>query len=398
MKPLESQINLRLVNNTALPQPVSILGIVPNSNTANNNNFLYEFNFTGQSYVGVTNVNINISNTSNPTVVVYNALVTSQSIIGVVDALNSLNQGLFSYSGSTIYVSSNYYIYSNISISGTSIFGTTGVSPFALVVNNLGNVYVTNQGANDITQITPSGVSTIFASVGVSPSGITIDSTGNLYTANGGGFTVSKITPLGVSSSFGLTGNFPNCITIDSAGNIYTANSGGNNVTKITPLGVNTNYGNLNFESPQGIVVDSVGNVFVVCTDYVVIKITPAGVSTNFGVFPPGHSLVGLAIDSSDNIYVGDVSNNTIYKLTPLAVQTIYGLASSPQRITIDSSNNIYVVDGSGTISKVLATGGTTIISDLSIYGGLPVGIALDNFNNVYVTNYFNDEVYVIVQ
>jgi streptogramin lyase len=154
----------------------------------------------------------------------------------------------------------------------------------------------------------------------------------------------------------------------------------------------------LNFESPQGIVVDSVGNVFVVCTDYVVIKITPAGVSTNFGVFPPGHSLVGLAIDSSDNIYVGDVSNNTIYKLTPLAVQTIYGLASSPQRITIDSSNNIYVVDGSGTISKVLATGGTTIISDLSIYGGLPVGIALDNFNNVYVTNYFNDEVYVIVQ
>jgi DNA-binding beta-propeller fold protein YncE len=28
----------------------------------------------------------------------------------------------------------------------------------------------------------------------------------------------------------------------------------------------------------------------------------------------------------------------------------------------------------------------------------LPVGIALDNFNNVYVTNYFNDEVYVIVQ
>ena len=41
MKSIKSQINLRIVNNTALPQPVSILGIVPNSNTANNNNFLY---------------------------------------------------------------------------------------------------------------------------------------------------------------------------------------------------------------------------------------------------------------------------------------------------------------------------------------------------------------------
>ena len=62
MEATHLQINLKVKNNTALPQPVSILGIVPNQNTANNNNFLYEFNFSAQSYVGVTNVNINISN------------------------------------------------------------------------------------------------------------------------------------------------------------------------------------------------------------------------------------------------------------------------------------------------------------------------------------------------
>ena len=124
MKPLDGQINLRVINNTALPQPVSILSIVPNSNTANNNNILYEFNFGSQSFVGVTNVSINISNTSNPTVVVYNAPVTSQSIIGVVNALNTLNQGLFSYSGTTIYVSSNYYIYGGLSL-GSNAFVST---------------------------------------------------------------------------------------------------------------------------------------------------------------------------------------------------------------------------------------------------------------------------------
>jgi hypothetical protein len=51
MKSLNGQINLRVINNTALPQPVSILSILPNQNTANNNNILYEFNFASQSFV-----------------------------------------------------------------------------------------------------------------------------------------------------------------------------------------------------------------------------------------------------------------------------------------------------------------------------------------------------------
>jgi streptogramin lyase len=399
MKPLYSEINLRIVNNTSLPQPVSILGIVPNQNTANNNNLLYEFNLTGQSFVGVTSVNINISNTSNPTIVVNSAIVTTQTIQGVVDALNGLNQGIFSYSGSTIYVTSNYYIYSNISISGTSILGTTGVNPLGLVIDSLGNVFTANSNSNNVSKITQSGVSTIFASVGNVPLYIVKDASGNLYTCDSGSNQVSKITPLGVSSVLGITGNVPQAITIDNSGNIYTANAGGNNITKITPLGVATNYGNLNFENPVGMVIDSSGNVFVVCSANVVKKITPAGVSTNFGVYPVGDILQGIAIDSSNNIYIADNSNQTIYKLTPSAVQTTYGVCTSnPERITIDSSNNIYSVNQDGTINKILATGGTTTISDLSTYSGLPLAIALDSYNNVYVTDYNNNVVYLIVQ
>jgi hypothetical protein len=163
MKPFESQINLRVVNNTALPQPVSILGIVANSNSANNSNALYEFDFVGQSFVGINNVNINISNTSNPSVVMYSAPVTTQSIQGVVDALNTLNQGIFSSSNGVIYVSSSYYIYSNISIAGTSVLGTSSGSPQGLVVDSLGNVYVACITGNVITKITPSGTSSTHA-------------------------------------------------------------------------------------------------------------------------------------------------------------------------------------------------------------------------------------------
>jgi hypothetical protein len=261
MKPLDSQINLRVVNNTALPQPVSMLQIVANPNTANNNNILYEFNFSAQSYVGVTNVNINISNTSNPAIVTYNAPVTSQSIQGVVDALNSLNQGLFSYSGTTIYVSSNYYIYSNISISGSSIFGTTGQDPIGITIDSAGNIYTANSTANNVSKITPSGVSTIFASIGTTPYGITIDSSGNIYTTNGTANNVSKITPLGASSILGATGTNPIGITIDSTGNIYTANLGSDNVSKITPLGVSTIIGTTGI-SPFEITIDPFTNLY----------------------------------------------------------------------------------------------------------------------------------------
>jgi hypothetical protein len=397
MKPLDSQINLKVVNNTALPQPVSILGIVPNQNSANNNNILYEFNFSAQSYVGVTNVNINISNTSNPTIVVYSAPVTTQSIQGVVDALNTLNQGLFSYSGTTIYVSSNYYIYSSISIAGTSILGTTSLFPIGIVLDNSGNVFTANRDSNNVSKITASGVSTILGTAFINPYGIVIDSAGNLYTPNYNSANVTKITPLGVSTIFGATNVRPSAITIDALGNIYTSNQIGNDITKITPLGINTNYGNLSFENPVGIVVDSVGNVFVVCTANVVKKITPAGVTTNFGVFPISTATTSIAIDSFDNIYVSN--DQTVWKLTPLAVQTVYGTTTDfILYISIDSLDNIYCTLQNYSIEKILSIGGTTLLADLSVYLGDPYASIVDSFFNVYVTDTTNNVVYLIVQ
>jgi hypothetical protein len=45
-----------------------------------------------------------------------------------------------------------------------------------------------------------------------------------------------------------------------------------------------------------------------------------------------------------------------------------------------------------------LATGGTITISNLNIIGGSGYAIALDTYNNVYVTDYNNNVVYLIVQ
>ena len=78
--------------------------------------------------------------------------------------------------------------------------------------------------------------SSIFGTTGTNPWGIAVDSAGNIYTANSGSDNVSKITPAGVSTTnWAATGSSPFGIAVDSAGNIYTANNGSNNVSKVTP-------------------------------------------------------------------------------------------------------------------------------------------------------------------
>ena len=143
MRILKSQINLKIVNNTALSQDVNILGIIQSTASANGSNALYEFDLTGQDYTGVTSITIQVSNTSDPTVNTYTIPLLTQNIQGVVDALNTLGQGNFSYQGSIVYAPSSYYIY------GDLVVGTPTVSSF---VSNW-NTANTSGGSSTSTQI-----------------------------------------------------------------------------------------------------------------------------------------------------------------------------------------------------------------------------------------------------
>jgi len=130
-----------------------------------------------------------------------------------------------------------------------------------MTIDSAGNIYTANYDSNNVSKITPAGVSTILGTTGSKPYGITIDSDGNIYTANSDSNNVSKITPAGVSTILGTTGSNPRGITIDSAGNIYTANYDSNNVSKITPAGVSSILGTTG-SNPIGITIDSTGNIY----------------------------------------------------------------------------------------------------------------------------------------
>jgi sugar lactone lactonase YvrE len=131
-------------------------------------------------------------------------------------------------------------------VSGLPGSGLMGGMPF----DALGNLYVTEQAAGEILQITPAGTVNVFASGLYLPSGLTMDSSGNLYfddvnVAQSAGQIV-KITPGGVMSLFlsasagGLALNSAGTLFYGSGSDVWTVNQGVPSIfaTGLQPIGL----------------------------------------------------------------------------------------------------------------------------------------------------------------
>lgn len=355
-------------------------------------------------------------------------------------------------------------------------------SPGGVAMDPYGNLFVADTANDAIRKIAPNGtVSTFAGSPGISgsadgtnglfnaPLDVAADSAGNIYVADTGNFTIRKITPAGVVSTLagspGLSGSVdgtgtnalfhePEGIAVDSSSNLYVADTWNHTIRKITPAGAVTtlaglagNFGSANgtgtnaqFYEPQGITVDSSGNVYVADTGNNIIReISPAGAVTtlagaagDFGsVDADGTNAVfyspeGISVDADDNLYVADAFNNTLREVTPAgAVTTIAGAAGifgsaegtnasaqfwNPEGILVNPTNNslLYVADtGNSTIRQLSVSGTNWVSSTLAgsasigannATGGAarffwPVSVAMDASSNIYVADAANNTI-----
>jgi sugar lactone lactonase YvrE len=316
--------------------------------------------------------------------------------------------------------------------------GATGASGIATTA--LGISYVTDYCNNEVRVVTADGAVTTLAGstappgagngTGAAaqfwgPAGIAVDPSGNLYVADYLNALIRKITPAGAVSTYaGQTPHagsvdgtalqasfrYPLGITVDSAGNLYVADTDNDAIRKITPAGVvstlaglPTVYGAANgtgsaarFAYPEGIAVDSKGNLFVADTQNQIIReVTPTGVVTTVaGIVgtvgsadgPPGIAAfnypIGVAIDSADNLYVGDF--NGVRRVVPnVDVTTLTTNLHSVTGLTCAPNGMLYATAGVFLYS-VTTTGTATLITTAAGHGFLP-GIVMGGDGNLYV-------------
>lgn len=227
-------------------------------------------------------------------------------------------------------------------------------SPSRMAIDENGNLYLTE--ANLVRKITPDAVVS------------TIAGTGSIGSADGRGTAASFFSPAG--------------ITIDKAGNLYVADYGNNLIRKIDPSGnVTTIAGKVlsgfdngkgtaaSFRGPIGLVLDKNENLYVAdLGNEVIRKITSDNSVTTFSkIATPGRNYMiplhfpgGLAIDNNDNLYTTDITNYVVQKITLAGVIT--------------------TVAGSGTIGGANGQGNSASFDS-------PYAIVVDKNGNLYVTD-----------
>ncbi|MDE0105484.1 MAG: hypothetical protein OXN89_24165 [Bryobacterales bacterium] len=378
----------------------------------------------------------------------------------------------------------------------TTVAQSAGDQLYSVAVDAVGNVYFGT--AHQFSRVDPNGTITTVAGTGLRGYGgdggpatsaqfdfalsIAVDANGNLYIADTNNFRVRRVDPNGIITTVAGTGSGgysgdggpansaqigrAQGMAVDANGNLYIADTSNFRVRKVTfssrrpapapsfgvittvagsgPTGrLNGGYGgdggaatDARLNNPNGIDVDSFGNLFVVDgNNHRVRKVDAMGVITTVaGGGPSGlrigsysgdggpatdarlNSPQGLAVDATgNNLFIADFWNNRVRRVDSTGViTTVAGppVLNSPADVALDATGNVYIADTynhrvrrvapEGVITTVAGSGPSGVGN--GAYGGdggpaidarlnEPWSIALDTAGNLFVADTGNDRV-----
>jgi hypothetical protein len=317
-----------------------------------------------------------------------------------------------------------------------------------------------------VRKVTLGGTITTFAGTGVAgyagdfgqatnaalaaPSDVDMDSAGNLYINDFGNHAVRKVATTGVINTVFTASYLAMRTSVDGAGAIYFGDSGycavyklvGSTRTRV--LGSETSCSDgaggatastTSIGMPDGIEIDSAGNVLVVDADYARVRKIAGGIHTVVGgvggaiangtpaINAPLANIGGLAVDANGDVALSDAGHRRVRKISAGKVYTIAGSGlwadqgtctttlpcpatnlylSAPAGVAYGTGGAVLVADNSReVVLSVTPDGNITVFAGASRAGGTgngdggpanqasidPYGIARDSLGNTFVAD-----------
>ena len=246
---------------------------------------------------------------------------------------------------------------------------------FALVTSaEAQNLYVSahSPGSHKIFEFTPSGTQSTYASGLLFPRGLAFDSIGNLFAAEtvapgDRDLLIGRVLKFNLRNHVSTVGSAANFffegLAIDVAGNAYVMANDQKSPTlastifKFTPDGERIVFGSVPGQG-WGPAFDSARNLYAADGGaQTIYKFAPNGARTVFvgpSAFAPGESPVGLAFDSSGNLFVSietftDPGADSIVYFSPARVKSTFATGLTfPRGLAFDSSGNLFVAEANG--------------------------------------------------
>ena len=302
-------------------------------------------------------------------------------------------------------------------------------SPVAVAVDSAGDVYIADEFIGQIRKVSNGVLSTVAgngmggfsgdggpatsASIGYA-TGVAVDPTGNVYLSDTTNERVRKVSN-GLITTIAGNGNYsfsgdgsaatsasvhnPDGIAVDSAGNLYIADTGNRRIRKLS----------------HGVITTVAGNGAIGCSG-------DGGPAASAQTYP-----LALTVDSADNLYIAELSCREIRRLSNGVITRIAGGGTSPGNdgigdggpatsaslgipggVAVDSAGNLYIADPSNARVRKVSNGVITTIAGNGMAGfsgdGGPAtsaslnlgnggGVAVDSAGNLYIADSDNNRI-----